>query len=85
MLTRRRSRRAEQAEAARRRADVCGTIISSDDATVICISIDRPEGTVPMMAIPPVIGVILILVGIGLAALGATDQQPRPAHCGRAS
>src|SRR5919107_587925 len=39
---------------------------SSDDASVICISIDRPDGTVPMMVIPPVIGVILILVGIVL-------------------
>jgi membrane-bound ClpP family serine protease len=45
---------------------MCGTIISSDDATVIRISIDRPYGTVPMMAIPPVVGVILILVGIVL-------------------
>jgi len=45
---------------------MCGTIISSDDASVICISIDRPDGTVPMMAIPPVIGMILILVGIVL-------------------
>src|ERR671913_1899463 len=43
---------------------MCGTIISSDDATFIRISICRPEGTVPM--IPPVIGVILILVGIVL-------------------
>jgi membrane-bound ClpP family serine protease len=40
--------------------------LSSDDATVIRISIDRPNGTVPMMAIPPVLGVILILVGIAL-------------------
>jgi membrane-bound ClpP family serine protease len=40
--------------------------LSSDDATVICISTDRPNGTVAMMAIPPVIGVILILVGIVL-------------------
>jgi membrane-bound ClpP family serine protease len=45
---------------------VCGTIISSDDATVIRISIDRPNGTLPMMVIPPAIGVILILVGIVL-------------------
>jgi membrane-bound ClpP family serine protease len=45
---------------------VCGTIISSDDATVIRISIDRPDSAVPMMVISPVIGVILILVGIGL-------------------
>jgi membrane-bound serine protease (ClpP class) len=45
---------------------MCGTIISSDDATVIQISIDRPGGAVPMMVIPPVIGVILILVGIAL-------------------
>src|SRR5215213_7351461 len=39
---------------------------SSDDATFISISSCRPEGTVPMMAIPPTIGVILILVGIVL-------------------
>src|SRR5215218_7886044 len=39
---------------------MCGTIISSDDAT------DRPNGTLPMMVIPPAIGVILILVGIAL-------------------
>src|SRR5215218_7493562 len=45
---------------------MCGTIISSDDATVNRISIDRPDGPVPMMVIPPVIGVILILVGIVL-------------------
>jgi membrane-bound serine protease (ClpP class) len=38
--------------------------LSSDDATVICISICRPDGTVPMMS--PAIGVILILVGIVL-------------------
>ena len=40
--------------------------LSSDDATVICISIDRPNGTVLMLVIPPAIGVILILVGIVL-------------------
>src|ERR671917_2503390 len=39
---------------------------SSDDATVICISVDRPEGTVPMLVIPPAIGMILILAGIVL-------------------
>ena len=39
---------------------------SSDDATAIRISTDRPNGTVPMMVIPPAIGVILILVGIAL-------------------
>src|ERR671910_1887529 len=43
---------------------MCGTIISSDDATVIRISSCRPDGTVPMMY--PAIGVILILVGIVL-------------------
>src|SRR5919106_4683462 len=43
---------------------MCGTIISSDDATFIRISICRPEGTVPMIS--PAIGVILILVGIVL-------------------
>ena len=39
--------------------------LSSDDATIIRISIDRPNGTVPM-TISPVIGVILILIGIAL-------------------
>src|SRR5215204_3801157 len=39
---------------------------SSDDATFNRISVCRPDGTVPMMAIPPTIGVILILVGIVL-------------------
>jgi membrane-bound ClpP family serine protease len=39
---------------------------SSDDATFNRISTDRPYGTVPMMVIPPMIGVILILVGIVL-------------------
>jgi membrane-bound ClpP family serine protease len=43
---------------------MCGTIISSDDATFIRISSSRPDGTVPMMY--PAIGVILILVGIVL-------------------
>src|SRR5215213_7573955 len=43
---------------------MCGTIISSDDASVIRISIDRPDGPDPMMVIPPTIGLILILVGI---------------------
>src|SRR5215203_4641584 len=43
---------------------MCGTIISSDDATFIRISSCRPEGTVPMIS--PAIGVILILVGIVL-------------------
>src|SRR5215207_4093220 len=41
---------------------MCGTIISSDDATFIRISICRPDGTVPMMS--PAVGVILIVVGI---------------------
>jgi membrane-bound ClpP family serine protease len=45
---------------------MCGTIISSDDATFNRISTDRPDGTVPMFVIPPAIGVILILVGIVL-------------------
>jgi membrane-bound ClpP family serine protease len=40
--------------------------LSSDDATRIQRSIDRPDGTVPMMAIPPTIGVILILIGLVL-------------------
>jgi hypothetical protein len=39
---------------------------SSDDATFIRISSCRPDGTVPMMVIPPAIGMILILVGIVL-------------------
>src|SRR5215208_4856609 len=39
---------------------------SSDDATFNRISTDRPNGTVAMMAIPPALGVILILVGIVL-------------------
>jgi membrane-bound serine protease (ClpP class) len=43
---------------------MCGTIIASDDATVIRISVCRPDGSVPMMY--PAIGVILILVGIVL-------------------
>src|SRR5918999_6345069 len=43
---------------------MCGTIISSDDATVIRISVSRPDGSVPMMS--PAVGVILILVGIVL-------------------
>jgi membrane-bound serine protease (ClpP class) len=43
---------------------MCGTIISSDDASVIRISICRPDGTVPMMS--PAVGLILILVGIVL-------------------
>ena len=43
---------------------MCGTIISSDDANVILISICRPDGTVPLMS--PAIGVILILLGIVL-------------------
>src|ERR671919_2567786 len=43
---------------------MCGTIISSDDAIVIRISVCRPDGTVPMMS--PAVGVILILVGIVL-------------------
>jgi membrane-bound serine protease (ClpP class) len=43
---------------------MCGTIISSDDATVIRIFVCRPDGTVPMMS--PAVGVMLILVGIVL-------------------
>ena len=43
---------------------MCGTIISSDDANVILISICRPDGAVPLMS--PAIGVILILLGIVL-------------------
>lgn len=38
----------------------------SDDAIFHRRPIDRPHGTVPMMVIPPAIGVILILVGIAL-------------------
>src|ERR671914_787888 len=53
---------------------MCGTIISSDDATFIRISICRPEGTVPMIS--PAIGMILILVGIVLfiVDLSVTDH-----------
>ena len=40
--------------------------LSSDDATFNRISIDLPNGTVPMMVIPPTIGVILILIGLAL-------------------
>jgi membrane protein implicated in regulation of membrane protease activity len=40
--------------------------LSSDDATLNRISIDRPNCSVPMIVIPPAIGVILILVGIVL-------------------
>ena len=43
---------------------MCGTIISSDDASIIRISICRPDGTDPLMS--PAIGVILILVGLVL-------------------
>src|SRR5215217_7433503 len=43
--------------------------LSSDDATVNRIPVDRPDGTVPMLVIPPAIGVILILVGIALFIL----------------
>ena len=39
---------------------------SSDGATFNRISIDLPNGTVPMIAIPPAIGVILILIGLAL-------------------
>src|SRR5215208_6013204 len=39
---------------------------SSDDATVICISTNRQNGTVAMMVIPPTIGVILVLVALAL-------------------
>jgi membrane-bound ClpP family serine protease len=37
-----------------------------DDATVTGIPTDRPYGALPMMAIPPAIGLILVLVGLGL-------------------
>src|SRR5215211_4691749 len=40
--------------------------LSNDDASFNRISIDLPNGTVPMMAIPPAIGVILILLGLAL-------------------
>src|SRR5215218_1517222 len=40
--------------------------VSSDDATFIRISIDRPHGTAATMVIPSAIGVILILIGIVL-------------------
>jgi membrane-bound ClpP family serine protease len=37
-----------------------------DDATVTGIPTDRPYGALPMMAIPPAIGVVLVLIGLGL-------------------
>src|SRR5215212_11326815 len=40
--------------------------LRTDDATVTSISTDRPDGTLPMMAIPPASGGILILVGLAL-------------------
>jgi membrane-bound serine protease (ClpP class) len=49
---------------------------SSADATFNRISFCRPDSTVPMMAIPPAIGVVLILVGIALfiVDLGVTNH-----------
>jgi membrane-bound ClpP family serine protease len=38
----------------------------TDDVTVICVSPDRPEGTLAAMVIPPTIGVVLVLVGLTL-------------------
>src|ERR671913_1567019 len=38
----------------------------SDDAIFICKPIDRPHGTAAKLVIPPMIGVILILVGLAL-------------------
>jgi membrane-bound ClpP family serine protease len=38
----------------------------SDDAIFLRKPIDRPHGTAAMLVIPPTIGVILILIGIGL-------------------
>src|SRR5215211_801655 len=38
----------------------------SDDAIFICKPISRPQGTAAMLVIPPLIGVILILVGLAL-------------------
>src|SRR5215218_7561275 len=38
----------------------------TDDATIIRIPSDRSSGALPMMVIPPAIGVILILIGIAL-------------------
>jgi membrane-bound ClpP family serine protease len=40
-----------------------------DDATVTGIPTDRPYGALPMMAIPPAIGLILVLIGLGLFLL----------------
>jgi membrane-bound ClpP family serine protease len=66
VLTRRRSRRADKRRPPGRSVLTCAVqSLSSDDATLIRISIDRPDGTFPMM-VSPVIGVILILVGIVL-------------------
>jgi membrane-bound ClpP family serine protease len=48
-------------------AQRCGVqSLSSDDATFNRISIDLPNCAVPMMVIPPAIGVILILIGLAL-------------------
>jgi membrane-bound ClpP family serine protease len=66
VLTRRRSRRADKRRPPGRSVLTCAVqSLSSDDATLIRISIDRPDGTFPMM-VSPAIGVILILVGIVL-------------------
>ncbi len=40
--------------------------LRTDDATVTGIPTDRPDGTLPMMAMPPAIGVVLVLCGLAL-------------------
>ena len=45
---------------------MCCTITRTYDATVTSIRTGRTDGTLPMMAIAPVIGVVLVLVGLAL-------------------
>src|SRR5918992_3028809 len=40
--------------------------LQTNDATVASIPTDRPDGTLPMMVIPPAIGVVLVLAGLAL-------------------
>jgi membrane-bound ClpP family serine protease len=41
-------------------------LLRTDDATVTAIPTDPPYGALPMMAIPPAIGLILVLIGLAL-------------------
>jgi membrane-bound ClpP family serine protease len=43
--------------------------LQTDDATVTGIPTDRPYGALPMMALPPATGVILVLIGLALFLL----------------